>query len=525
MTAPNVVCIPTAGAATRMGALGEVVNKALLPLGDKAVISHIIDGFPVGTEFVIAVGEKGEQVRAYLELAHPDVDFTFVEVDNFNGPGAGPGYSILCCRTHLARPFWFVPCDCLYEIDFGQIPDGDWVGVSPVARENAAHYCNFVVDGDQVVQIHDKFVPEEGDLHAFTGLLCVRDHEKFWSALEVPELVAGEHQISNGLAGLVAGDNLSATIVPWTDVGDREKYEAVRDSFVEYDFSKQDEILYRFPERVVKFFADEKIVAARVKKAGHKPDVFPDIEGVRRQFYGYQFVPGQTLYERNDHQLFTGLLDWLDADVWTPVDVETERMRTLCRVFYFDKTQSRLADFASKYPDYREPLTVNGKPLPPREELLANVPWDELCEGVPVFMHGDLQFDNIIHDARAGRFCLLDWRQDFAGETEFGDLYYDLAKLWGGINLNYDYIKANMFRVDQSGDDLVIDFAQRYSTPQLSRILDDWILGKGLSKTRVELLVGLIYLNMAPMHHAPFDIALMGLGRSLLTDALERASS
>ena len=62
-----------------------------------------------------------------------------------------------------------------------------------------------------------------------------------------------------------------------------------------------------------------------------------------------------------------------------------------------------------------------------------------MCDGIPVFIHGDLQFDNIIF---GGKFSLIDWRQDFAGSF-YGDKYYDLAKLYGGMLINYDRIKQN----------------------------------------------------------------------------------
>ena len=51
----------------------------------------------------------------------------------------------------------------------------------------------------------------------------------------------------------------------------------------------------------------------------------------------------------------------------------------------------------------------------------------------------DLQFDNIIQ--RQKKFKLIDWRHSFDSSIECGDLYYDLAKLYGGIIVNYDQIK------------------------------------------------------------------------------------
>ena len=35
------------------------------------------------------------------------------------------------------------------------------------------------------------------------------------------------------------------------------------------------------------------------------------------------------------------------------------------------------------------------------------------------------------------KFILIDWREDFGENVEYGDLYYDIAKLYGGMILNY----------------------------------------------------------------------------------------
>ena len=40
------VCILTAGKGTRMGSYASYLNKAILPIKEKAVISHIIEKFP-----------------------------------------------------------------------------------------------------------------------------------------------------------------------------------------------------------------------------------------------------------------------------------------------------------------------------------------------------------------------------------------------------------------------------------------------------------------------------------------------
>ena len=62
------ICILTAGKGTRMGVSSKQINKALLPIDHKAVISHIIEKFSIDDVFVIALGYKGDQLKINLNL-------------------------------------------------------------------------------------------------------------------------------------------------------------------------------------------------------------------------------------------------------------------------------------------------------------------------------------------------------------------------------------------------------------------------------------------------------------------------
>ena len=77
------ICILAAGRGTRMGEYGKKINKSLLPVRNKAIISHIIDSFEDSDEFVIALGYLGDQIKQYLSMAHPDRKFQYVDVKNF----------------------------------------------------------------------------------------------------------------------------------------------------------------------------------------------------------------------------------------------------------------------------------------------------------------------------------------------------------------------------------------------------------------------------------------------------------
>ena len=91
------VFIPCAGIGERLGEFTENVNKALLSVADKPVISHIIEKFDDDTEFIIALGYKGEYIKQFLKLAYSDRKFTFVDIDIYEGKGSGLGYTLNKC--------------------------------------------------------------------------------------------------------------------------------------------------------------------------------------------------------------------------------------------------------------------------------------------------------------------------------------------------------------------------------------------------------------------------------------------
>lgn len=515
------VCILTAGRGTRMGPYAEIINKALLPYEGKAILSHIIDGFPKGTPFVIALGHRGDQVRDYLTAAHPDDNITYSIVDNYDQPGSGPGYSIWCCREHLQKPFYFVAADTVAKFDATQMTDTNWAGVSSVPAEESKRFCNFTVDADRFIdKIYDKQIPPNLDpVPAFVGLMFIKDCQLFWDALAKPETVAGEVQVSAGLKALVAAGNLRAREVGWKDFGVYDDYKRIAIDILPYDFSKTDEFIYNYRGRIIKFFADGKIAQRRVEKAKLRPEIFPAPEMVGENFYYYPKVPGDTVYNQLTPSLFEQMIEWLDADVWhIPKKLDADAFAVGCREFYEKKTMARLKKFQEKYSDFSEPKTINGAAVEPVTALLSKIDFEKIAIGLPRFIHGDLQFDNVIYDGK--KFTLIDWRQEFAGRTEYGDWYYDLAKLLGGIYLNYDYIKLNLMQVSHQGDVFEYDYARRANTFAYQEILHDYVLRNGLEWRRVQLITGLIYLNMAPLHVAPFDVLLYGLAQQLLTEVL-----
>lgn len=524
MNQPLKVCILTAGLGSRMGHYSNIINKALLPLDNKAIISHIIARFPQNTTFVIALGHLADQVTQYLEAAHPENNFQYVTVNNYNGPGSGPGYSLLKCSEKLQCPFFFVACDTLWSKDIELYADENWFATAAINSEHSAQYCNFKLNSNnEILSIHDKEQVIGDQYQAFCGLAFIKDYSIFWDSLKDETLlIKNEVQVSNGLQALLKSHTVKAHSLDWVDLGNLQLYERHVSTFIDYDFSKTDEFLYILNNRTIKFFSNSNIAVNRASRAKSNPEVFPEILFSSGQFYSYKYIPGETLYQNCNIQIFRDLLKFLNNHLWIIKDIASDKLLESSNKFYKDKTLERLKNYLNKYSVIDRPVTINGYYTPPLKDLLARIPWDILLESVPVCFHGDLQFDNILYDKQTMTFKLIDWRQDFGGLTEAGDIYYDFAKLNGGLLLNYDLIKKNLFSFEENNDDISLDFSHRYLGNQYQVILHKFIVDNGYDVNKVNLLTAIIYLNMAPLHHAPFDKLLYNLGKHLLDVALRK---
>ena len=143
----NKFCILAAGIGSRNDNISGL-HKALLPLENRPVISHILDKLNDDIEIVIALGYKSEQIKSYMELVHSDRNITYIDVDNYDGVGAGPGYSLLCCKEKLKEPFVFTSVDTLVESDFDFMSiNENWLGVSSVDVNESINYC--LVEGSK----------------------------------------------------------------------------------------------------------------------------------------------------------------------------------------------------------------------------------------------------------------------------------------------------------------------------------------------------------------------------------------
>ena len=163
------VCIPTAGIGSRLGYLKKNLNKSLVNVGGKPVISHIIEKFGTNAEFVIPIGFGGEAVTEFINLAYPKLNVIFIKIDKFQGEGSGLGYTLSKSKKFLQSPFYFISCDTLIK---NSIPEYNynWVGFSK--RDNSKEYRTLNIDNQRVVGINEKNIYSQSN-KAYIGLAFI----------------------------------------------------------------------------------------------------------------------------------------------------------------------------------------------------------------------------------------------------------------------------------------------------------------------------------------------------------------
>ena len=497
------VLILAAGYGRRMGPFSRMVNKGLIPYDNKPLISHIMEKFDPETKFVVACGHMGQQVKDYISAVHSDKQVVYVDIPDYAEGNTGPATTIQLCAEHINGAFIWLSCDTLFDFDYKNKLDHNWIGVHPVNNDIAQDYCWVRRDGETITEIKNK-EPSNQAVDAFIGLMYCKDMQYVENLRAAGAKEA--HQ------GLLSNLELRAhTVREWKDFGTYDKWVELSAGLKEVSFPKPNELFYQDNGKIIKFTTDQTLAEKKVDRAGLNPAVMPT--GIKRsgQFLVYNFVEGDIIYRQLTPELLDKLLEWANKDLWKRKwfpDTED-----ICRNFYFNKTMDRLTQFRVKYSDWSEPSTVNGVAVKSIDEYLKMIDWDSLCSNTQwAFIHGDLQFENVIYNSVSDKFTCIDWRTDFGGDS-YGDLYYDLAKMAGGMILDYQAVKANKLEYSESNDNVTLnDCAIPNGLAYVSQ-LAEFCTASGLDWTKVQLLWCIIYLNMSPLHDAPFDKYLFALAQ------------
>lgn len=515
------VLITVAGVSHSLGAVTQFTNASLVKVGAKPVISHIIEGYPPDTQFIVTIGHHGEQVQDFVTLAYPDRRIIFVPVDRYDGPGSSLSYSMLQAADFLDSPFIYHAGDTIIR-HLPPYPAYNWVG--GFRGHGSPNYASFDANDGHIRSIYDKGILQPDFLHI--GLVGVHDHAAFWrSKREVMTANPGHpslgdlHTINKMIEG---GATFKIHEVPaWFDTGNPDSLGVARGELGNNwkVLDKLGESIFTFDGTVVKFFHDPQMVADRVARGRTLKGLAPDILGSGKYFFSYRYVEGDLYADVANPANFRDLLLWAKKKLWRPVEeIKPEEFKKICHDFYYTKSVERVQKLLASRNIKDATTIINGETIPPVLELIKSIDFDRLDTTDQTHFHGDFILDNIIKTKDS--FRLLDWRQNFGGLIKAGDKYYDLAKLNHNLTVNHGIVDDNLFTIKIDKNQIECDILRKASHVECQRVLFDFLQQEGLDEHKVRILTALIWLNSSPLHHAPYDLFLFYFGKLNLWRAI-----
>jgi choline kinase len=505
------VLITTSGTGSRLGSITKYTNKSLVPLGDRAALSHIVEKYPDNVELVVTIGYFANHVRDYLTISYPNKNITFVEIDKYEGQGSSLVYSMLQARDHLQCPFIFHACDTIVN-DQIPPPNHNWLGGS--CRGDSSDYRTIKALGSNVIDLGEK--GEATYDYVYIGLAGIKDYEEFWRiADEIYFQQSDNNQLSDvHVTQELMRDNEFKLIIfnEWYDIGNIKTLNLAREHLggISGILEKEDESIHIFDEFVVKFFHDKNIIDKRIERSKLLRGLVPDIISRRDNFYKYRMVQGETLSKMVNEQIFSNLLWWAKENLWK-YKGESGDFYEVSKNFYYKKTRERLQLFTQKTGRRDKTEQINDCEVPSVEKLLGSIPDTLLCTNKMYGYHGDFILENIIYNH--GSFTLIDWRQDFGGDLENGDIYYDFAKMNHNLILDHNLISRKFFDISMSSSNIKCDILRKNLFCKCQGILLDFIKKNGFREDKVNVLTPLIWINMSPLHNYPLNIFLYYFGR------------
>ncbi len=507
------LCILAAGKGTRNTSI-DSLHKALLPLENKAVISHIIKSVPNTIEIVIAVGYKSEQVKSYVNHVFPRRDITFVDVENFEGPGSGPGLSLLKCKEHLQSPFIFTSADTIVKESFvfNELEE-NWLGVSHVSMEDSLKYC--LVKGSKYL---DRLYYGTGN-RAYVGMAGIYDYKDYWKSLEDHKIIKDEYQVVHGFDGM---NKIRLIDFTWYDTGNNESYENTRKHFAnEIVAVKNKESIFIDEGKVIKYFTDSNKNDKRIERTKFLNGYCPQVTKLNNNMYAYDHVEGKLLSNILDDNILKDILNFYKNKFATERFEKTPQFTNNCKEIYYTKTYDRIKAFTNNSLDKIE--YINGVKVPSITELLDKINWDLIYDNsIPSRFHGDFQPENIIHDGKD--FKLIDWRESFGDSLDVGDLYYDLGKLYHALIINGQIVLRKGYNYSINNNKAYVDYNTKSNLLLLLNYFEDFCKENNLNWDNVELLGILQYIGICTLykdfHEGKYGEFLFLLGKYLLTKKL-----
>jgi len=481
------VIITCSGFGSRLKPITNYLNKALIKLGDKAIISHILESYPTNCRFIITVGYLGDQVMDYIDINHSDLNIEYVSVSPYEGEGSSSLYSLSRTFKLLDKPFVYNACDTYIAGNKKFETNTAIVAKTYIGNQYRKYTTNIENDPANVGEI------------CYTGLCYIEDYEKFKEiTYELLKSTKYDNNLSD--AHVIKKMNMSFYETDnWIDIGNFIALEQAKKNFKNKIcvLEKKDQDTYLVGNKILKFFKDKYKVDKLYERAHELSNCVPKC-CKKGNFIYYNWIKGEALSKVLNLKLLREFLDWCENNLWIPTNNIDENF---FKDFYINKATSRVLQYIENHNVFHNKNTyfrINFREVENILDLLSKIPdsYKNSCRYSR--SHGDLVFENVIK-TKTG-FKLIDWREGFE-PCRGSDMLYDIAKMKHNLYFDHDIIKNDGFFVkNMPHGTCLFDPGTPPENIELIKQLDNWCIDKKIDIKAIDLIVSLIQLSSSALH-------------------------
>lgn len=238
--------------------------------------------------------------------------------------------------------------------------------------------------------------------------------------------------------------------------------------------------------------------------------------------------------------LFTKLKAILDSwkdtyprSFWSP-----EEISTAAYDMYITKTEREYQAFYDGWKDKLDGLFIDQTTtgtliINEKEYKVFESIWPEIKQYIeehmlnftPTLIHGDCCFSNILYGQDKNTLRFIDPRGSFGKQGIYGDIRYDVAKLYHSVDGTYEVFITDKFDISSSDNTHQLTIRGHLASAEISQALKafEHVFFPTYNQKQIKILQGCIFIGMCARHYDSLtrQHAMYLTGIRLLNEALE----
>jgi len=510
--------IPAAGKPSNRILAHSALPDTMIPINGKPVIGYILEDLLARGIFkaILCLHPDDAHTQKYAEQkfsSKMELDFVKVATER------GVGHSIFLAAQKLkgAASVLIYLGDTIYK---GPLNFSGSFLVSSKKWENPQAWCFAEKKSNGRLQFINKPLEYQGSGSVLSGLYFFKRGKDFLAAAKAAEKQVKKIEVSDILERYQKSDKFN--LVPankWYDCGNIENYYQAKvdflriRSFNHLSYDAKLGIITKSgsnPRKILQEInwykntpAELKIFAPRL--FGYKTGKHPQYSV---EYYGYPNLADIFMFAYINPAIWDSIIARLFEIINLFKKHKSDLPIAAYKEMYVNKTRARLAEL--KHQPYwkdvfsEEEIVINDvayKNFSAFDGKLEAMAKKLFRKSETAFIHGDMCLGNILYDVDSRLVKLIDPRGSFGKPGVYGDLKYDLAKLRHSLNGRYDFIVADLFKIEEpkQGNFFYSPFAEDYHD-RIAQMFDRQLARQGFNINEIKFIEALLFLSMLPLH-------------------------